>query len=100
MVSNQFDSYEPEELKAGDECELVWAKLKVQGSKDLYIGSFYKRPDNNDPEYLDHLQKFISRVPTQNGAHLWIGGDFNLADIDWNDECVQPYPSHGGQCQH
>ena len=26
-----------------------------------------------DSEYLDHLQKFISRVPTQNGAHLWIG---------------------------
>ena len=74
LVSNQFDSYEPEELKAGDECELVWAKLKVQGSKDLYIGSFYRPPDNNDPEYLDQLQKFISRVPTQNGAHLWIGG--------------------------
>ena len=30
---------------------------------------------------------------------MWIGGDFNLADIDWNDECVQPYPSHGAQCQ-
>ena len=99
LVSNHFDSYEPEELKAGDECELVWAKLKVQGSKDLYIGSFYRPPDNNDPEYLDHLQKFISRIPTQNGAHLWISGDFNLADIDWNDECVQPYPSHGAQCQ-
>ena len=76
LVSNQFDSYEPEELKAGDECELVWAKLKVQGSKDLYIGSFYRPPDNNDPEYLDQLQKFISRVSTQNGAHLWIGGGF------------------------
>ena len=48
---------------------------------------------------MDQLQKFISRVPTQNGAHLWIGGDFNLADIDWNDECVQPYPNHGAQCQ-
>ena len=62
MVSNQFDSYEPEELKAGDKCELVWAKLKVQGSKDLYIGSFYRPPDNNDPEYLDQLQKFISEI--------------------------------------
>ena len=74
MVSNQFDSYEPDELKAGDDCELVWAKLKVQDSKDLYIGSFYRPPDNNDPEYLDQLQKFISRVPTENGAHLWLGG--------------------------
>ena len=72
LVSSQFDSYEPEELKAGDGCELVCAKLKFQGSKDLYIGSFYRPPDNKDPECLDHLQKFISRVPTQNGAHLWI----------------------------
>ena len=99
LVSNQYDSYEPEELKAGDECELVWAKLKVQGSKDPYIGSFYRPPENHDPECLNNLQKYIARIPTHNGAHLWIGGDFNLADIDWNDECVKPYPSHGPQCQ-
>ena len=32
LVSSQYDSYDPEELKTGDECEFVWAKHKVQGS--------------------------------------------------------------------
>ena len=65
-----------------DDCELVWAKVKIQGSKDLYIGSFYKPPNKQKPDYLQQLQKYLSRIPTQNGAHLWLGGDFNLADID------------------
>ena len=92
------------QLKAGDDCELVWAKIKIEGTKDLYIVSFYKppdkdRPENDKPEYLDQLQKYIFKIPTQHGAHLWLRGDFNLADIDWPNECVVPYPSYGVQCQ-
>ena len=45
LVSNKYESQEPEELTAGEDCELVWAKVKIQGSKDLYIGSYYKLPD-------------------------------------------------------
>ena len=56
LVSNKYDSQEPEELKAGDECEVVWAKIKVHGSKDLYIGLFYRPPANHDPDYIGHLQ--------------------------------------------
>ena len=73
--------------------------MKIQGSKDLYIGSFYKPPDKQKAVYLEQLQKYPSRIPTQNGAYLWLGGDFNLADIDWPNECVVLYPGHGAQCQ-
>ena len=38
-------------------------------------------------------------VPTSNGAHLWLGGDFNLGDIDWKNECTTTYPTHGAQCR-
>ena len=99
LVSNKYESQVPEELKAGEDCELGWAKVKIQGSKDLYLGSFYKPPDKQKPNYLEQLQKYLSRIPTQNGAHLWLGGDFNLADIDWPNECVVLYPSNGAQCQ-
>ena len=104
LISDIYVSHEPEELKAGNDCELVWAKMKIKGTNDLYIGSFYKppdkdRPDKDRPDYLDQLQKYMSIIPTQNGAHLWIGGDFNLADIDWPNECDVPYPSHNAQCQ-
>ena len=70
----------------------------MRGTKDLYIGSCYRPPDKHDKEYLEHLQSYLSRIPTHNGAHLWLGGDFNLADIDWKEESVKPYPVHGAQC--
>ena len=72
LVSKQYDSSEPEELKVGDsiDCELVWAKVKVKGSTDLYIVFLYRPPDKASPVYLQHLQTILSRIPTSNGAHL------------------------------
>ena len=49
------------------------------------------------PEYFDHLETCLSRIP--HGAHLWLGGDFNLPDIDWSDECPKPQASNLGQCK-
>ena len=45
------------------------------------------------------LQSYITRIPIQNGIHLWLGSDFNLADIDWGNECIKSYPAHSAQCQ-
>ena len=78
---------------------MVWAKIKVHGSKDLYIGPFYRPPDNHDPDYIGHIQKYLERIPTSHGAHLWLGGNFNLGDIDWKNECTTTYPTHGAQCR-
>ena len=91
LVSQEFNSSEPEELRvdSGTDCEAVWAK--VNGSSDLYIGSFYRPPDKTSPDYLQHLQSRLSRIPTDKCAHLWIGGDLNLPDINWEEETVLPY---------
>lgn len=89
LISDKYESEEPEELKVDQDCELIWGKVKVHGTKDLYIGSFYRPPNNENDEYLDILQSYISRIPTHNGAHLWIGGDFNLPGIDWENECTK-----------
>ena len=40
----------------------------------------------------------MSRIPTHNGSHLWLGGDFNLPGIDWQNECVRPYAAHSAVC--
>jgi exonuclease III len=100
LISKKYDSSEPEELKVSpqDDIELVWVKIKTLGSNDLYIGSFYKPPGRSDPQYLDKLYSFITRIPTANGAHLWIGGDFNLGDINWEKETVNEYATNGTQC--
>jgi exonuclease III len=100
LISKKYDSSEPEELKVSpqDDIELVWVKIKTLGSNDLYIGSFYKPPGRSDPQYLDKLYSFITRIPTANGAHLWFGGDFNLGDINWEKETVNEYATNGTQC--
>ena len=99
MVSKQYDSSKPEELLIDDtiDCELVWAKVKVQGSSDLYIGSFYRPLDKTDAEYLKYLQSTLSRIPTDKGAHLWLGGDFNLPDIAWEED-VNSYALNSFSC--
>ena len=76
---------------------VVWVKIKTLGNNDLYIGSFYKPPGRRDPQYLDKLYSFITRMPTANGAHLWIGGDFNLGDINWEKETINEYATNGTQ---
>ena len=73
-------------VDASSDCEVVWSKVKVLGSSGLYIGSFYRPPDKNNPEYLKQLRSLLARIPTDKGSHLWLGGDFSLPDIKWEDE--------------
>ena len=77
---------------------MVWAKVKIKGSTDLYIRYVYRPPDKSDPEYLQHLQSGIACTLTDKGAHLSIGGDFNLPDIDWEEVNVKPYASSSSAC--
>ncbi|CAG2239304.1 unnamed protein product [Mytilus edulis] len=36
----------------------------------------------------------LSRIPE--GAHVWLGCDFNLGDINWEDESVKQYAAKSG----
>ena len=80
---------EPEELRVEFDCEMTWVQIKVTGACNLYVGAFY-RPHNTEhadkPEYLAQLDTCLSRIPEN--AHVWLGGDFNLADIKWTDRSV------------
>jgi len=51
----------------------------------------------DQPEYLTHLDTSLSRIP--DGAHIWVGGDFNLGDIDWVNNSVNPSATRGPLCQ-
>jgi hypothetical protein len=36
-INKNFISDEVEELHPGNDCEIIWAKLEIKGSKTLYI---------------------------------------------------------------
>ena len=97
LVNNKFNVDEPENLRTRPECELLWVRVKAQGEKNLYIGSFYKTPDISDPEYLQDLESSLGLIPS--GAHIWLAGDFNLSDIDWDSESTKPYAHHSRLCK-
>ena len=85
-------------MKVDIDCELIWAKLKIKGSKDLYIGSCYRPPDNRDSIYLDNLQTYLAKILAHKGAHIWLGGDFNLPGIDWQNENIKHNSQHTAEC--
>ena len=66
LVSEHYQSNEPEELKA-ESCEVVWSKIKIKGVQDLYVGAFYKPPSATDPDYLDNL----SACPKYQEGHTY-----------------------------
>ena len=71
-------------------CELVWAKIKLKGKKDLLVAAYYK-PDDGDEDSLNRFSESIQRVSSLN-AYVVIGGDFNLPSLDWNT-CSLKSPS-------
>ena len=63
------------------DCELLWARVKMRGHKDLCIGIFYGPPGN--AESLAQLEASLSRMSSTTNVHIILAGDFNLAVIDW-----------------
>ncbi|XP_072014761.1 uncharacterized protein [Amphiura filiformis] len=79
-------------------CEIVWAQVQLVGSKTLTIGSFYRPPDKNDVKYLQELHESISKIKNPNSGIIWLGGDFNLGNIDWPTQSVLPGPNPKSVC--
>ena len=80
------------------DAELTWVELHIQGRKPLIIGSFY-RPPNSAPSNLELLATSLRNTQAKfKNAILLIAGDFNLADIDWDDRIVIPYATESPKC--
>ena len=70
-------------------CEILWCKLNIIGSRTLYLGSIYRPPDKIDNGYLE---EFFMKEHVNRNAHVLIGGDFSCGDIEWSTMQVP----HGG----
>ncbi len=92
LINNRLISSSLPELDS--DCEIIWAKISIEGHKQLVVGSFY-RPPNTNQAYLNNLQSSLSRISNTN-SHVLLGGDFNAPDIDWENEQVKPTSSRPG----
>ena len=85
-INKNFISDEVEELHPGNECEIIWTKLEIKGSKTLYISSFYN-PKTSDEKSLKNVDILSVRRASQiKNVALFIGGDLNLLGWDWKNK--------------
>ena len=84
-------------LCTGRECEIIFVEVDLQcrgayardtRSASLVVAAAY-RPPNSGPEYMDSLCNEIQNmVGKNNNSTFWVGGDFNLPDINWGANSI------------
>ena len=88
------DCYNTSSIPESDtDCEIIWARIELENSKDMYVSSFYRPPDTK-ADYFDNFIESLSKLPKQaEGKPKIIGGDFNLPDISWTENSTENPPS-------
>ena len=66
--------------------ELVWTKINISGSKPLHIGAFYRQP-RTGPDYLELINNSLNKLSNKDSMVI-LGGEFNLPDINWQQNQV------------
>jgi hypothetical protein len=92
-INRQNQSTTGKLLKCESEIKLLWVKIQNKGIPDLYIGSFYKPPNMTDESIIQELDKSIYRVKQSPNSHIWLGDDFNLGGINWENGSIRPNAS-------
>ena len=71
-------------------CKTLWVKLKYQKCWDLYLEAFY-RPQVSNQFSVEQLNNLLSMLTSYtNNPIIWLSGDFNLLDIEWQTLIVPP----------
>ncbi|XP_041457324.1 uncharacterized protein LOC121409459 [Lytechinus variegatus] len=88
-ISRSFDA---KHLHTADDCEALFIELNITANRSrkesIIVGAVYRPPSSRN-DYMESLCTNIRNVAQQHRKSvLWIGGDFNLPDIDWSDYVV------------
>ena len=66
--------------------------IKIETHHKPVISCSAYRPPNNDIEYLKLLAKYISSIQRKfSKNNIWIGGDMNLPDINWESNIISSH---------
>jgi hypothetical protein len=75
--------------------ELITGSVSLEGKKKMLVGAFYCPPDKTDKDYLNKVKEEISTIKDKYRRDIFvIGGDFNLPDINWEEQTIinRQYP--------
>ena len=75
-------------------CEILWVKIEISGSRPLFVGAYYRRVED-DLESLREFQDSVSRV-REHSDNVWVLGDFNLPMLSWPESSPEMKPD----CSH
>ena len=92
LVKKELTVTREEELET--DCEILWCKVALQGSKSLHIAA-YCRFYEKDEYSLGEFGKALSRLGGHNG-NVIITRDFNFPGWDWRQNIMRPdchYPT-------
>jgi len=71
-------------------CEIVWCTIKIQGSRDITIGAFYRSHSvGKSPEYMEELRNSLNKIKRNSNSQIWLAGDFNLPGVNWDTLSVK-----------
>jgi hypothetical protein len=84
------DCYNSSSVAESDSnCEIAWTRVELCGSQDMFVASFY-RPTDSGNETMESLEEsLLSLPPCSENKPLILGGDFNLPDILWSQDCIK-----------
>ena len=80
-VSDHLLSSRQEQLETS--CEMIWTKIKIVGSRDLHVCSYY-RPDAGDDISLVYLTQSLDKVCNNKKRHIWLVGEYRLGKQQHN----------------
>ena len=71
-------------------------KMHIQGVKPLNIGCYYRPTDNNASNVYE-LGNSLDKIPKRGSSlpNIFLTGDFNVPDIDWQITRPKPNPQYG-----
>jgi hypothetical protein len=76
-----------EEIQVDDQ-ETIFIKMRQQDDTPLIVGAIY-RPPSSSYEHLDSVCNTVHDIALKHKkATIWLGGDFNLPDISWENHQI------------
>src|SRR5271170_8008882 len=77
------------------DCELVWCCIEPSKGEKIYLGCFYRQPDNCDASLWKLYDSAVSVLGNNHERKkLILAGDFNCPGVDWVSLQQDSVPEH------